>query len=390
MALTELSANQHAEKMATYVSERGRAAANFGSRGPIRYGAAGELHPDILTDFENYGFYIFEGVVDIDEIEELRDAVEETIERAPSPPGSDTDAQGRPALGLDYPISPYIFIKPLSDPWGGTKLLSGRHPVKMTEPSPDDDAPDHVVHLLLQMCTSMPAALRLYGHPDLLGIAEAINGPNFVPYNDSIFVKKPGMGGSVAWHQDGATHWDNPDWYPGIHGFNFQVQLYPTTPANALWIVPGSHRKGRIDIKSRVADNEDGELLPDAIPLVANAGDVTIVNRHMLHGSFANTSPDPRVSITFGFYPHSSVLGVSGGLNITLDKDKSGEKIYDEEHIRRRSAVVQVAIDARHQARPEERRYRYAPFLGDEDDYRYGPETIESVLSDYTLYDIAL
>ena len=116
-----------------------------------------------------------------------------------------------------------------------------------------------------------------------------------------------------------------------------------------------------------------GSLLPDAIPLVANAGDVTIVNRHMLHGSFANTSPDPRVSITFGFYPHSSVLGVSGGLNITLDKDKSGEKIYDEEHIRRRSAVVQVAIDARHQARPEERRYRYAPFLGDEDDYRYGP-----------------
>ena len=110
----------------------------------------------------------------------------------------------------------------------------------------------------------------------------------------------------------------------------------------------------------------------------------------MLHGSFANTSPDPRVSITFGFYPHSSVLGVSGGLNITLDKDKSGEKIYDEEHIKRRSAVVQVAIDARHQVRPDERRYRYAPFVDCEDDYRYGPETIENVLSDYTLYDIAL
>ena len=360
MALTELSANQHAEKMATYVSERGRAAANFGSRGPIRYGAAGELHPDILTDFENNGFYIFEGVVDIDEIEELRDAVEETIERAPSPPGSDTDAQGQAS---DSTIRLVPNIKPLSDPWGGTKLLSGRHPVKMTEPSPDDDAPDHVVHLLLQMCTSMPAALRLYGHPDLLGIAEAINGPNFVPYNDSIFVKKPGMGGSVAWHQDGATHWDNPDWYPGIHGFNFQVQLYPTTPANALWIVPGSHRKGRIDIKSRVADNEDGELLPDAIPLVANAGDVTIVNRHMLHGSFANTSPDPRVSITFGFYPHSSVLGVSG-LNITLDKDKSGEKIYDEEHIRHRSAVVQVAIDV-DTRRVQKNGATATPFLGD-------------------------
>ena len=37
-----------------------------------------------------------------------------------------------------------------------------------------------------------------------------------------------------------------------------------------------------------------------------------------------------------------------------------------------------------------ERRYRYAPFAEVEDEYRYGPETIASVLSDYTLYDIAI
>lgn len=390
MALTELSAGQHAAAIADYVVERSRAADKLGSRGAVRYGADGNLHPDILAEFDTNGFYIFEGVIGIDEVTELRDAVEDTIERAPSPPGSDTDAQGRPALGLDYPMSPYIFIKPLSDPWGGTKLLSGRHPVKMSEPMPDDDAPDRVVHLLMQMCTSMPAALRLYGHPDLLSIAEAINGPDFVPYNDSIFVKKPGMGGSVSWHQDGATHWDHPHWYPGIHGFNFQVQVYRTTPANALWIIPGSHTEGRIDIRARVAANEGSERLPDAIPLVTEAGDVTIVNRQMLHGSFANTSPDPRVSITFGFYPQSSVLGVSGGLNISLDEKKSRKKVYDAEHIRRRSAVVQVALDARHQAHPDERRYRYAPFAEVEDEYRYGPETIKSVLSDYTLYDIAI
>jgi ectoine hydroxylase-related dioxygenase (phytanoyl-CoA dioxygenase family) len=390
MALTELSADEHAAAMADYVAERNLAASALGSRGPLRYDADGNLHSDILAEFETNGFYIFEGVVDSEEVAELRAAVEDTIERAPSPPESNTDSQGRPALGLDYPIRPYIFIKPLSDPWGGTELLSGRHPVKFTEPTPDGDAPDYVVHLILQMCTSMPAALRLYGHPELLRIAEAINGPDFVPYNDSIFVKKPGVGGSVAWHQDGATHWDNPDWYPGIHGFNFQVQLYDTTPANALWIVPGSHTEGRIDIRQRVAANEAGERLPDAIPLIANAGDVTIVNRQMLHGSFANTSPDPRVSITFGFYPQSSVLGVSGGLNITLDDNKSGKKVYDAQHIRRRSAVVQLAIDARNQARPDEDRYQYAPFAEVENEYRYGPETIANVLSDYTRYDIAI
>jgi len=168
----------------------------------------------------------------------------------------------------------------------------------------------------------------------------------------------------VSWHQDGATHWDNPEWTPGIHGFNFQVQLYPTTAANALWVVPGSHREGRIDIKARV--------------------------KTILHGSFANTSPDPRVSITFGFYPRSSVLGVTSGLNLALEENKGKTKVYDEEHIRRRSAVVQVALDARRQARPHERPYSYAPFAGVESDYRYGPETIQNILGDYTRYDIAI
>ena len=76
-----------------------------------------------------------------------------------------------------------------------------------------------------------------------------------MPYNDAIFVKQPGLGGSVSWHQDGLTHWDHPEWDEGIHGFNFQVQLFPTTPSNALWIVPGSHKKGRADIKGIVAAN---------------------------------------------------------------------------------------------------------------------------------------
>lgn len=390
MVPKEQSRAEHAASMAGYVADRARAAESFGCRGPLRYDANGQLHPEILRDFETHGFYIFEGVIDAGELAELRDAVEDTIERAPSPPDSDTDAQGRPALGLDNRIKPYVFIKPLSDPWGGTKLLSGRHPTKMIEPTPDSDVPDQVVHLVLQMCSSMPAALRLYGHPDLLRITEAINGPDFVPYNDAIFVKKPGVGGAVSWHQDGATHWDHPQWYPGIHGFNFQVQLYPTTPANALWIVPGSHAWGRIDIAARVAANPEGERLPDAIPLITGAGDVTIVNRQVLHGSFANTSPDPRISITFGFYPRSSVVGVAGELNTALGKKKIEPKVYDEQHILRRSAVVQVALDARQQARPHERRYQYAPFANTQDQYRYGPETIESVLQDYAVYDIAI
>ena len=151
------------------------------------------------------------------------------------------------------------------------------------------------------MCQTMNSGLRLYGHPLLLTIAEAINGPDFVPFNDAVFVKQPGLGGSVAWHQDGVTHWDSPNWDPGIHGFNFQIQLYPSTPANCLWVVPGTHKTGRADIKAMVAANNGSDRLPVAIPLTCSAGDVTIVNRQLLHCSFANTSPDLRVSMTYRF-----------------------------------------------------------------------------------------
>jgi hypothetical protein len=33
----------------------------------------------------------------------------------------------------------------------------------------------------------------LYGHPDLLGIAAALNGHDFAPFNEGIFTKDPGL-----------------------------------------------------------------------------------------------------------------------------------------------------------------------------------------------------
>jgi len=294
------------------------------------------------------------------------------------------DAKGRPALGLDFACYPYTFIKPLSDPWGGTDLLNGRHLSRMAEPVPDAGAPADVLYLIRGMCQAMESGLRLYGHPQLLTIAEAINGADFVPFNDTIFVKQPGLGGAVAWHQDGVTHWGSPAWDEGIHGFNFQVQLYRSTPANGLWVIPGTHEQGRVDIKALVAANGGSEQLPQAVPLACEAGDVTIVNRQMVHGSFANTSPDLRVSITFGFHRRASVLGAKGALSMNADD------VYDEQRVFERSAVIAVAIDARRRRFPDEASYRYRPFAGLEDDFRWGPETFERVIRDYNLKDLAI
>ena len=366
--------------------ETGQALAQeIGNCGPLRLTDEDKLHPDILARFREHGYYVFEAVIGAPEIGELRRDANDMIERAPVNRDAMVDKHGRPALGIDYARSPYRFPKPLGDPWGGTHLLGGRHPTQMTQPIPAADAPEDVVFLMSSMCQSMPSGLRLYGHPELLAVAEAINGDDFVPFNDAIFVKQPGLGGSVSWHQDGVTHWDSQNWDPFIHGFNFQVQLYPTTLGNCLWVVPGTHKLGRRDIKALKAENGGSEQFPGAVPLVCDAGDVTIVNRQMLHGSFANSSPDLRISLTFGFHRRKSVPGAKAALSVAGDNVR-----YDEKRVFERSAVVQVAIDARQQKYPNELSFDYQPFAGREDEFRFNKLTFESVIKDYFMKDLAI
>ena len=143
--------------------------------------------------------------------------------------------------------------------------------------------------------------MRLYGHPELLAVAAAVNGEDFVLFADALFIKEPGRGASVAWHQDGVTHWESPDWDQGSHGFNFMAQLYGCTPANGVWVVPGTHRLGKVDIRAMVSE-AGTERLPGAVPMVCAPGDVVISNRQVLHGSFANTSDEWRVTVNMGFH----------------------------------------------------------------------------------------
>jgi hypothetical protein len=380
-----LSQEAHAAGLEAYGKAGQVRERSLGNRGPLRFDAGGKLHSEILEAFHAQGFFIFEGVIDAEEIASLRCDANVMLERAPVNRNAKVDAQGRPALGINYARLPYRYTKPLADPWGGTDALGGRHPTQMTQPKPMGDAPEDVVFIMYSMCQSMPAGLRLYGHPQLLAVAESINGEDFVPFNDAIFVKQPGLGGSVSWHQDGVTHWESPDWDPGIHGFNFQVQLYPATLGNCLWVVPGSHKQGKIDIKARIAENGGSEQLPDAVPLVCEAGDVTIVNRQMLHGSFANSSPDLRISLTFGFHRRKSVLGMKAALAMEGDN-----VYYDEQRVFERSSVIQVAIDARHQERPTEPRFDYKPFSNIQDNFRFNDETFERVIKNYHTKDLAI
>ena len=344
-----------AEAMKQYLEDGQRAALDLDNRGPIEFDQQGRLVQSILDAYSKYGFYVFTGVLSKEECQDLEADLEHMKTTFPTGPESKVDSQGRPAMGADSLTPSLVWSKPLGDPLGGTELANGRHQVKMFEPEAKEAAPAAAPFILLGSLRFSDACLRTYAHPELLRVAEAINGKDFAPFNEALFIKEPGIGAAVSWHQDGVTHWDSQDFDEGIHGFNFMAQLYGSTAVNGVWVLPGSHRLGKLDIKSLVSDS-NSERLKGAVPLVCGRGDVVICNRQALHGSFPNSGFEPRLTVNFGFHRRSSVLGVQGG------GIHSDAQVFDETIIARRSKVLGYAIAARKERFPEEQAYEYQPF----------------------------
>ncbi|MFV0298355.1 MAG: phytanoyl-CoA dioxygenase family protein [Hyphomicrobiaceae bacterium] len=365
-----------------YLNDGERKAFQLGNRGPIRFDANGRLAQDILDSYWTNGFYVFEGVLGAEELADIERDVKDILDRLPVEKDAPLDKHGRPALAHDCKAPTLFWSKPLGDPFGGTELANGRHPVKMHEPTAALDAPKEVVYLILGSLQFSEACLRVYGHPDLLRAVASINGDDFTPFNEALFIKEPGRGASVAWHQDGVTHWNAPDWDEGTHGFNMMAQLYGCTPANGVWVVPGSHKLGKIDIKAWVAE-AGTERLPKAVPIVCKPGDVAVTNRQALHGSFANTSRDWRVTLNQGFHRRKSVLNVeAGGIH-------AKRAVYDDARIQERSRRIGSGIDARRQRFPGETPYVYKPLAEAGVTCKWDAKA-KAAIKDYNLLDLSI
>jgi len=371
-----------ADAMKTYLLEGQAKALTLPNRGPLKFDESGNIHSDIISAYSEFGFYILEGVLSEEELDDIKADLAEMRENFPVHMGAMVDKHGRPALGVDNKAPTLQWARPLSDPLGGSEMFNGRHQVKLFEPKAADDAPPAVPLYLSGSLQFSPACLRVYGHPGLMKLAEAINGPDFVPFTEGLFIKDAGVGAAVSWHQDGDTHWDHPNFDQDIHGFNFMGQVYGSTAVNGVWVIPGSHKGARANIAKMVED-AGSERLPDALPIICNPGDVVINSRQIIHGSFANTGFEPRLSINFGFHKRSSVLNVRGaGMHAEA-------AIMDETFIDTRSRLIGFAIDARQQRFPNETPYRYAPFAKRQEEFKWHANT-QSSLKDYNLMDLSI
>ena len=86
---------------------------------------------------------------------------------------------------------------------------------------------------------------------------------------------------------------------------NFVMQLHGCDERNAVYVLPRSHAAlRRLDIPALLAEQGlyGGDVLPDAVPLIAEAGDVVCCFRNALHCSFPNASERLRITFNFGFH----------------------------------------------------------------------------------------
>lgn len=245
--------------------------------------------------------------------------------------------------------------------------LDGKDATGAAVDQPEDFAfVEHDGGRVLQRISKQLARSRVmrivYANPRLLGLVASVYGPSFVPFAESIIVKLPREGARVAWHQDGNRH-------DGIRhrGLNVGIYLQPSTEANGcLRVIPGSHRQGKIDVHA--LREAHGDILPGSIPLEAGAGDITLHDRSLVHGSLPNTSPDLRITVYFGYHRLDSI-----------------EPIHPPDAINRRASLVSLCIRERAASGwfPDEDPYDYV--LADRAPAPDSDEAIETALREPAL-----
>ncbi|MCY4059247.1 MAG: hypothetical protein OXG44_14720, partial [Gammaproteobacteria bacterium] len=82
---------------AAYADAGVKRALALGNRGPVRLEDDGRLAQDILDAYRAHGFYVFTGLLDEEEICELKAEFDEVLDNVPTESNGDTDRYGRPS-----------------------------------------------------------------------------------------------------------------------------------------------------------------------------------------------------------------------------------------------------------------------------------------------------
>jgi hypothetical protein len=142
-------------------------------------------------------------------------------------------------------------------------------------------------------------------HPKILDYVETILGSDFYLWGTQFFSKDPGDGKTTPWHQD-AFFWPlSPH-----NSVTVWLAFADSDEENgAMKVVPGTHVAGRIQHTETDSDTDVLDMVleegtfseEDAVALELNAGEISLHDDNIVHGSGPNRSDRLRCGLTMRF-----------------------------------------------------------------------------------------
>ena len=157
--------------------------------------------------------------------------------------------------------------------------------------------------------------------PAILDMVEQVIGPDILLWGTTVFGKPPRSGKTIPWHQDG-EYWP----IKPLATCSVWIALDDATPENGcLRYIPGSHR--RKSVYSHHQDDSDtlalNMVLDDdqidentARDVVLEAGQVSLHDVYLVHGSEPNRSDRRRAGFICRYMPTSSHFDHAYGMEL--------------------------------------------------------------------------
>ena len=143
----------------------------------------------------------------------------------------------------------------------------------------------------------------LVKHPVIVGVLQALWGPNVRFHSSKLNLKSAGYGSPIEWHQDWAfyPHTNDDLAAVGIMLDDCQMENGP------LLVMPGSHHGPIYDhhyegrFCGAINPVTSGIDFPAAVPLTGKAGSITVHHVRLVHGSAPNLSASDRRLLFFQY-----------------------------------------------------------------------------------------
>ena len=187
--------------------------------------------------------------------------------------------------------------------------------------------------------------------PEILDMVEQLIGPNFALWNSSFFAKPAKIGSKTPWHQDGEYWPVRP-----LATCSVWVAVDHSTEENGcLRVIPGSHKSRRLGTHDY--NGADGLSLPLELKsdeydescaenIVLRAGQISLHDVYLVHGSEPNRSERSRRGMTLRYMPTTSVF----------DRSLDTNKRYGRLAMSERTLYLMRGID---QSKQNDFRVRY-------------------------------